>query len=341
MRVLLIISLLFSLFSCAPRRPAKVDEIGTKAHRTASEPNKTSSTQAINDNPKTTHTVVKGDSLYSIGFRYQKDYKTLATINNINPPYRIYPNQVIKLEGPVQQIVFQPTNNDVVQTQPIVSNQPLVATTEPLNNNQKITPSITTQPLSEKTVKPSNETTIKAAKPDVNKPIVNQPIIEKPMVEKPIVQKPLIKQPEIKQPVTNKPAAKKPMVVATPNNTNLKWLWPTDGKIRSTFLASNPARKGISIGGQEGQSVKAAEAGVVVYSGNGLLGYGELIIIKHNNTYLSAYGHNKSLKVNEGQSVQRGETIAELGSSGTNVNNLHFEIRKNGKPVNPLNYVKP
>ncbi len=300
MRVLLISILVFSLWSCAPRRPAKVDEVGAKPHRTQT---KSNARHPLRDKQQTTHKVVKGDSLYSIGFRYQKDYQTLAAINNIKPPYRIYPNQIIKLTGPAQKVVFKPTNNNnaVVQTKPITNNQPITAKPEALNNKKPTTNTVTQQ-------KP-------AAEPN-NKPTV-------------------------KPPINNKPPAKKPVVVATPNNTNLKWLWPTNGKIRTTFLASNPARKGISIGGQEGQAVKAAEAGVVVYSGNGLLGYGELIIIKHNDAYLSAYGHNKANKVKEGQSVNRGEVIAELGSTGTNVNNLHFEIRKNGKPVNPLNYVKP
>ena len=299
MRVLLISILLFSLWSCAPRRPAKVDEIGAKPHRTQT---KSNARHPIRESHNKTHKVVKGDSLYSIGFRYQKDYQRLAAINNINSPYRIYPGQVIKLTGPVQKVVFKPTsnNNGVVQTKPMVNSQPIMAKTDPVQNNKPASTTVIT-------VKPAN-------KPTDTKPI--------------------------KQP-TSKPPAKKPVVVATPNNTNLQWLWPTNGKIRTTFLASNPARKGISIGGQEGQAVKAAEAGVVVYSGNGLLGYGELIIIKHNDAYLSAYGHNKSNKVKEGQSVNRGEVIAELGSTGTNVNNLHFEIRKHGKPVNPLNYVKP
>lgn len=322
MRILLstvLFILIISLCSCAPRRPAKVDEIGAKKPRIQN-----TSKSRPNKNNHKTHRVIKGDSLYSIGFRYQKDYKTLAAINNIAPPYRIYPDQIIKLTGPVNKIVFKPNDspnnstvvdNGVVQTKPIVTNQPITAQTEPTINiktiptvkNQTSTGSPTSKP--QVTTKPITSTT--------TKPATNQPT------------------------VSTKPTAKKPLPVSTPKKTDFKWLWPTNGKIRSTFLASNPARKGISIGGKEGQDVKAAEDGVVVYSGNGLLGYGELIIIKHNDAFLSAYGHNKSLKVTEGQSVTRGQTIAELGSTGTNVNNLHFEIRKNGKPVNPLNYVKP
>lgn len=302
MRRLLVFICLIALVSCAPRRPAKVDEVGTKPHRNYV---KSNSRHAQKNTKKITHKVVKGDSLYSIGFSYQKDYKTLAVINNISPPYRIYPNQIIKLTGEPKKVVFKPVDNSKVTTKPVVTQKPIVAKTEPIKNNQ------ITKNTEQKT-KPK-QTTPKAVVQDNNKTTKT----------------------------TSRPPAKKPVVVQTPNKSNLKWLWPTKGKIRTTFLASNPARKGISISGQSGQPIKAAEDGVVVYSGNGLLGYGELIIIKHNDAYLSAYGHNKKLNVKEGQQVSRGQIIAELGSSGTNVNNLHFEIRKNGKPVNPLNYVKP
>ncbi len=336
MRLFLISILLFSILACAPRRPAKVDEIGARTHQTYTKSTASNSRVILNDNTRNSHVVVKGDSLYSIGFRYQKDYKTLAAINNINPPYRIYPNQIIKLTGPEPTVVFKPTSSSdgKVQLNPINSNQPLTAITEPLKNNVT-----TTQPITEPSTEP-NTGPISQPKPitqTVEKP-KTQPT--NTTTQQNIVQQSPEKKPVQKNPTPTKPVPKKP-IVATPRNTNLKWMWPTQGKIRSTFLASNPARKGISIGGKEGQAVKATEAGVVVYSGNGLLGYGELIIIKHNDAYLSAYGHNRALKVTEGQSVLRGQTIAELGSSGTNVNNLHFEIRKNGKPVNPLNYVKP
>ncbi|MCX7554037.1 peptidoglycan DD-metalloendopeptidase family protein [Marinicella sp. S1101] len=307
MRKAIILLIILCLVACAPRRPAKVDEVGTKPHRSHT---KSYARHSKKDQQQKTHKVVKGDSLYSIGFRYQKDYKQLAAINNIKPPYRIYPNQILKLTGEPDKVVFSPSKNTTVETKPIVSNKPIVARNEATNKN--------TNKATNNQPKPTNK--------QANKP-----------ASKPEAQAKTVPT----TPTTQRPPAKKPMVVKTPNNSNLKWLWPTNGKIRTTFLASNPARKGISIGGQSGQPVKAAEAGVVVYSGNGLLGYGELIIIKHNDAFLSAYGHNKTLKVKEGMSVTRGQVIAELGSSGTNVNNLHFEIRKNGKPVNPLNYVKP
>ena len=119
----------------------------------------------------------------------------------------------------------------------------------------------------------------------------------------------------------------------------LRWTWPADGPILRRFDPRRPGRKGIRIGGRPGDPVRAAAAGRVVYSGSGLVGYGRLIIIKHNNRYLSAYGHNRELLVKEGDVVRRGQVIARLGSSGTNRPMLHFEIRRNGRPVDPLRYL--
>jgi lipoprotein NlpD len=118
------------------------------------------------------------------------------------------------------------------------------------------------------------------------------------------------------------------------------WLWPVEGRILSNFKANDPARNGIDIGGKEGQAVKATASGEVVYSGNGLIGYGELIIIKHSDRMLSAYAHNRKRLVGEGQKVKQGERIADMGRNDRNQAMLHFEIRLNGKPQDPLKYLK-
>ena len=117
------------------------------------------------------------------------------------------------------------------------------------------------------------------------------------------------------------------------------WRWPGRGALVGTFAAGDPTRQGIDIAGNAGDPVVAAADGEVVYSGNGLLGYGELIIVKHNASYLSAYGHNRKRLVQEGEHVRGGQRIAEMGSSASSRDELHFEIRKNGKPVNPLDYL--
>lgn len=132
-------------------------------------------------------------------------------------------------------------------------------------------------------------------------------------------------------PATSPPAA------AT--SSPFSWRWPTEGQLVGTYQSGDPIRQGIDIAGAGGQPVRAAAAGVVVYSGSGLVGYGELVIIKHNDEWLSAYGHNRARLVNEGQVVNAGQQIAEMGRSGAARDMLHFEIRYNGKPVDPQRYL--
>jgi lipoprotein NlpD len=124
--------------------------------------------------------------------------------------------------------------------------------------------------------------------------------------------------------------------VATYDGT---WVWPTRGRVLRGFQPNAAGKKGIDIGGHPAQPVKAAASGKVVYSGSGLVGYGRLIIIKHNENLLSAYGHNSKLLVADGDQVKAGEMIAKMGNSGANRTALYFEIRKNGKPVNPMRYL--
>jgi lipoprotein NlpD len=112
------------------------------------------------------------------------------------------------------------------------------------------------------------------------------------------------------------------------------WRWPTEGKIVRGF--SGTVHKGVDIDGKAGDAVRSVAAGKVVYAGSGIVGYGKLLIVKHNDTYLSAYGHNRSLHVQEGESVAAGQRIAEKGSSATNTVKLHFELRREGKPVDPV-----
>jgi len=119
----------------------------------------------------------------------------------------------------------------------------------------------------------------------------------------------------------------------------LHWRWPIHGTVISRFSYSDPDRDGIKIAGARGQKVLAAESGTVVYSGSGLIGYGQLIIIKHNNEFLSAYGHNSRLLVKEGEKVKRGQHISDLGVDSAGKALLHFEIRRYGKPVDPLIYL--
>ena len=130
-----------------------------------------------------------------------------------------------------------------------------------------------------------------------------------------------------------------PPVVAPPAKSPIAWTWPAAGDLLSRYVSGEPTKQGIDIGGSGGAPVRAAGDGVVVYSGAGLVGYGELIIVKHNDSWLSAYGHNRARLVNEGQLVKGGQQIAEMGRTGAARDMLHFEIRYNGKPVDPLTYL--
>ncbi|WCE04176.1 peptidoglycan DD-metalloendopeptidase family protein [Pseudoxanthomonas sp. JBR18] len=128
---------------------------------------------------------------------------------------------------------------------------------------------------------------------------------------------------------------------AAPVKSDINWRWPADGQIVGRFVAGDAANQGVDIAGKGGDPVRATADGVVVYSGAGLVGYGELIIVKHSEAWLSAYGHNRKRLVNEGQNVKAGQQIAEMGRSGASRDMLHFEIRYNGKPVDPLSYLPP
>lgn len=223
-------------------------------------------------NPVTSgqHVVRRGDTLYSIAFRFGWDWKELAARNAINAPYTIVPGQVIRFSGGAQT--------------PVISKAPAT---------------VARKPVSTARTKP-----VQAAKPVT--------------------------------PITTAKQAPQPIVAATGQG---KWLWPTNGTLVSVFSSNTSLNKGIDIAGQLGQSIVATSDGSVVYAGSGLRGYGELVIIKHNDTFISAYGHNRRLLVNEGQAVKAGQQIAEMGSTGTDQVKVHFEIRRQGKPVDPLQYL--
>ena len=145
---------------------------------------------------------------------------------------------------------------------------------------------------------------------------------------------------------TQKPAkiasrgdTRKPASIREKRMESLAWSWPTSGRVGKRFSRRASGKKGIGIRGKAGQAVRSAAAGNVVYAGSGLVGYGKLIIVRHNAVYLSAYGHNSKLLAREGERVRAGQRIAEMGSTGTKSPMLHFEIRKYGKPVNPLRYL--
>lgn len=151
-----------------------------------------------------------------------------------------------------------------------------------------------------------------------------------PVVVKPVVTKPA--SPAAKPATVVAPAKATPAVVTT---SPFAWQWPAEGKVVQGFDGNGTQNKGVDIVNRAGTPIKAAAAGQVVYSGSGLPGYGYLIIIKHNDTYLSAYAHNSVVLVKEGQRVKAGEVIARMGNTGADKVMLHFEIRKRGQPIDP------
>ncbi len=224
--------------------------------------------------------VKRGDTLYSIAFRYGLDYRRVARWNGIDSRYFIYPGQKLSLKPPAAARSASTTR--------------VAAST-----SAAAKPGATT----------SGGATARVA-------------------------------------ATAKTPPPKPAKSATtgsrPSSTAsgpVRWHWPHAGKIILAFGRGQPANKGVDIAGRQGDAVKAAAHGDVVYAGNGLLGYGNLVIINHDKRYLSAYAHNSRIFVREGDKVKAGEKIAEIGKTGATRSMLHFEIRRDGNPVDPLGYL--
>lgn len=255
--------------------------------------------------PKT-YTVKKGDTLFGIAFEYGFGYREVAGWNGIDDPNRIYTGQVLRLtppNGAVAVAVETP-----IKAVPAIEEAP--AATQP--------PPIKSEPKALKIAYSPQALAASAAKPPQPPPPVKL------------------------APADTKPApAEKSAAGETPDAADsdeaVAWIWPTSGKTLAGF--SEGGNKGLDIGGKAGQAILASADGKVVYSGSGLRGYGNLIIIKHNNTFLTAYAHNSKLLVKEGQAVKQGQKIAEMGSSDSSQVMLHFEIRRLGKPADPLKYL--
>jgi lipoprotein NlpD len=251
--------------------------------------------------------VSRGDSLYSIAFIYGLDWKDVANWNGVSRPFTIFPGQELRLTAPSGR----QAGNTQITTR--------AAGTAPRASTR---PAETPAP-----------TTIAGS---TSNPPVADSVPESPVATPP--------QPEVSSPPpTSQTVASSQRAIQSPAPGPLKdpesWLWPTEGRILSNFSAADPARKGIDIVGTEGQDIIASADGEVVYSGNGLIGFGELIIIKHSESMLTAYAHNRSRLVQEGERVSAGSTIAEMGKNHQDKTMLHFELRIDGKPVDPLRYL--
>ncbi|QKK02320.1 MAG: peptidoglycan DD-metalloendopeptidase family protein [Pseudomonadota bacterium] len=251
------------LGACAPWQPAE-------------RPGESPARPRVIDPAPLFHEVARGDTLYSIAFRYGLDWRRVARWNGIDAPYIIRPGQELRLSAPPRRAV------------PAAGPAPAPA------------------------------------------PAPGRPQEVDGTVEAPATPAPAASNPPLP---ADSHRSERPRSVA-----GLAWQWPTRGRVSRPFDAA-ATRKGIGIAGTAGQPVWAAADGRVVYSGTALIGYGELIIIKHSDELLSAYGHNRRRLVNEGDRIERGQQIAEMGTDDRREDVLHFEIRRNGEPVNPLDYL--
>jgi len=245
--------------------------------------------------------VASGDTLYSIAFGYGLDWRQVARWNDIAAPYTIHVGDWIRL-------------------QPQPDMRPAVAAVE--------TPK---KPAAESN--PGNPADQSPAAAPSRQPEAGTPA--SPAADVPAARPeppPAAGQSRADAQTGAVPAA------ATRSVAGVAWRWPTEGAVTRRFDAG-ASRKGILISGQGGQPIRAAAEGEVVYSGNGLIGYGELIIIKHSDRMLSAYAHNRERLVGEGDRVRPGQLIARMGTNERSEQVLHFEIRQDGKPADPVNYL--
>ncbi|HTA64092.1 MAG TPA: peptidoglycan DD-metalloendopeptidase family protein [Xanthomonadaceae bacterium] len=292
--------------------------------------------------------VVRGDTLYGIAFRNGMDFRELAAMNSIQPPYTIYVGQILKLHGerarapiPARAIVQSPPHPQRTPSQPNAAQTPSPspsATTATRTDTGASAPSLPT-PFETVPAPASTATTTAPAPAQV----ASSPVHPLPAVviapSPSTVHAAPAPAPVADDTARTPSAAILPADVATVAVGGVHWHWPVKGSLIERFAAGDATRQGIDIAGNAGEPVLAASDGVVVYSGSGLVGYGELIIIKHSDEWLSAYGHNRKRLVAEGQRVKAGQPIAEMGSTGAPRDELHFEIRRNGRPVDPLQYL--
>ena len=268
------------------------------------------------------HRVEPGETLYSIGWIYGYDYREIASWNNIPPPYNLSPGLHLRVAPPSG---YAPTpvqeSRDDTETDKVFSPRAGQASDKPP------APVVDSLRTTAKVVDRSRDIQDKSSSDGVGQDAQEVISAAKAAVNK------LFNQHDVQ-------------------SNSLQWQWPVENRrVLRTFSAKDPLRQGLDFAGEKGSAVLAAAAGRVVYAGSGLVQHGRLIIVKHNEKFLSAYSHNQKLYVKEGESVKAGQRIADMGRTGhlgdnfgaksdnRNSAKLHFEIRRNGKPVNPSIYL--
>ena len=259
-----------------------------------------------------TYKVNKGDTMFLIAYLTGMDVKDLASMNNMKEPYSLSVGQTLKISNCSTKTIS--TTVPVKTTAPVAPAEPEVTYTPGANGTQI----------------GSDGTVIGPIKSGVGNGEPSKPVFTNSTPSTPATTTTQVET------TNNTPVNAN---VVAPVASNIAWQWPTQGNVIQGFSNTDGGNKGVDISGSRGQAVKAAANGRVVYAGNALRGYGNLIIIKHNDDFLSAYAHNDKILVSDQQEVKAGQEIAKMGSTGTNAVKLHFEIRYKGKSVDPVRYL--
>jgi len=252
------------------------------------------------------YTVKKGDTMFLIAYIAGIDVRELAALNSMSEPYTLKVGQTLKVSNGSAAVTTEQECTEVT-----VPAQPQVTYTQAANGTQYGSDGTVTGP-----VKAGVGSSSTVAAPVAGGVVAG-----------------------VGTAATNAPSYSSSSSQAVAPASNLTWQWPTTGKVVQGFSNADGGNKGIDISGSKGQPIYAAAPGRVVYAGNALRGYGNLIIIKHDNNFLSAYAHNDSISVSDQQQVKAGQQIAKMGSTGTTSTKLHFEIRYEGKSVDPTRYL--
>jgi len=267
-----------------------------------------------------THIVQKGETLYSIALQNNIDHRELALWNNIDNPNVIKVGDIIRL-SPLQTLLPNITSS---ATAPVVT--PLVVTPQPSAATER---------------PPANSATLKTEPRGGKIPYTDQALarltLDASAITPFITTLPAITLTPATAPTTLAITPGSPTVASiVAAKDSIEWAWPAKGKVITNFTELN---KGIDIAGLRGTAVNAAASGTILHTGAGIRGYGRLVIIKHSTGWVSAYAHNEKIVVLEGQEVKRGQKIAEMGNSDADQVKLHFEIRRQGKPVDPITFL--
>ena len=263
-----------------------------------------------------TYKVNKGDTMFLIAYLTGMDVKDLASMNNMKEPYSLSVGQTLKISN--------------CSTKTVTTTVP-VKTTASAAPAAPAEPEVTYTPGANGTQIGSDGTVIGPIKSGVATGGASTPAFTNNTPSTPVTTTTQVETTTNDTPINAN--------VVAPVASNVAWQWPTQGNVIQGFSNSDGGNKGIDISGSRGQAIKAAASGRVVYAGNALRGYGNLIIIKHNDDFLSAYAHNDKILVSDQQEVKAGQEIAKMGSTGTNAVKLHFEIRYKGKSVDPVRYL--